>query len=94
MKALVTGGGGFLGGRIAEMLCNRDDEVTVLGRRPYPHLHGKGIATIQADVRDAQAVSDACTGMDVVFHVAAITNLWGRRRPIWRSPFPIRTPGP
>ena len=83
MKALVTGGGGFLGSRIAEMLHERGDVVTVLGRRPYPHLHHKGIATVQADVRDVLALSEACADMDVVFHVAANTKLWGRRRPIW-----------
>ena len=83
MKALVTGGGGFLGGHIVEMLHQRGDEVTALGRRPYPHLAEKAIATIQADLRDAEAVAAACVGMDVVFHVAAVTHLWGRRGPIW-----------
>ncbi len=83
MKALVTGGGGFLGGHIVEMLHRRGDDVTALGRRPYPHLTEKGIATVQADLRDAEAVAAACEGMDVVFHVAAVTHLWGRRGPIW-----------
>lgn len=85
MKALVTGGGGFLGGRIVEMLHQRGDDVTVLGRRPYPHLTEKGVATIQTDLRDAEAVAVACAGMDVVFHVAAVTHLWGRRGPMWAT---------
>lgn len=83
MKALVTGGGGFLGGRIVAMLHARGDEVTALGRRKYPHLTENGIATLQADLRDADAMAEACRGMDVVFHVAAATDLWGKRKPIW-----------
>jgi len=80
MKALVTGGGGFLGTRLARMLCERGEEVTVLGRRRYPHLEGTPIRCLQADIRDRAAVQDACRGMEVVFHAAAIPGIWGRRR--------------
>ncbi len=79
MKALVTGGGGFLGSRITQMLHARDDEVTVLGRHRYPHLEEVGIRTIQADLRDAEAVARACEDMDIVFHAAALTGIWGKR---------------
>ncbi len=84
MNALVTGGGGFLGGRIARTLVERGDAVTVLGRREYPDLQAAGIATIQADVRDAGAVASACRGMDVVFHAAACVGIWGPRRTFWQ----------
>ncbi len=83
MKALVTGGGGFLGGRIVRMLHARGDAVVALGRRDYPHLHEAGIRTIQADVRDLEAVRRACRGMDVVFHAAAIPGIWGKRKTFW-----------
>ncbi|HUU85918.1 MAG TPA: NAD-dependent epimerase/dehydratase family protein, partial [Phycisphaerae bacterium] len=42
-----------------------------------------GIRTIQADLRNATAVRDACRGMEVVFHVGAITGIWGPRRTFW-----------
>ena len=77
MKALVTGGGGFLGSRIVTMLHDRGDEVTALGRSSYPLLDEMGITTIKADVRDAQAMTRACVGMDVVFHTAALAGIWG-----------------
>jgi nucleoside-diphosphate-sugar epimerase len=83
MKALVTGGGGFLGTRIVQMLHARRDEVIALGRGRYPHHEQLGIRTIQADVRDADAVRSACQGMDVVFHVAGLARLWGRRNEFW-----------
>ncbi len=83
MKALVTGGGGFLGSRVAQMLHARGDDVIVLGRRQYPHHDKVGIGTIQADLRDADAVGCACRRMDVVFHVGGVTGIWGRRKTFW-----------
>lgn len=80
MKALVTGGGGFLGSRIAQMLHDRGDEVMVLGRRTYPHIEKHGISCVQADLRDATSVAQACRGMDVIFHAGALAGIWGRRK--------------
>jgi len=80
MKALVTGGGGFLGGRIVRRLRERGDDVVVLGRRRYPHLEALGVPCLRGDVRDPDAVARAARGADVVFHVAALTGVWGRRR--------------
>jgi len=79
VRALVTGGGGFLGSRIVAMLQERGDDVTALGRSEYPHLEALGVRTVRVDVRDAQAVRQACRGMDVVFHAAAIPGIWGPR---------------
>ena len=83
MKALVTGGGGFLGGAVARMLHERGDDVTVFGRRRYRHIEHQGIRTVQGDLRDAQAVRAAIEGMDVVFHAGAVTDLWGHHRTFW-----------
>ncbi|UCE59279.1 MAG: NAD-dependent epimerase/dehydratase family protein [Phycisphaerales bacterium] len=83
MKALVTGGGGFLGTRITQMLHERGDEVVVLGRRVYPHHEKAQLRQIQADLRDADAIRRACQGMDVVFHVGALTGIWGDKRAFW-----------
>jgi len=80
VKALITGGGGFLGSAIAHMLHTRGDEVIVLGRRRYAHHEQAGLATVQADIRDAAAVGRACGGVDVVFHTAALAAIWGPRK--------------
>ncbi len=79
MNALVTGGGGFLGGRIVEMLLARGDDVCVLGRGTYPRLVRAGASSIQADIRDAPAVRRACRNRDIVYHVAGLTGIWGKR---------------
>jgi len=83
MKALVTGGGGFIGGRVARMLRERGDHVSILGRRRYPRQEKEGIKTFQVDLRDAEGVRRACRGMEIVYHVAAIPGIWGRRRDFW-----------
>jgi nucleoside-diphosphate-sugar epimerase len=85
MKALVTGGGGFLGSRIVQMLHARGDEVTALGRGRYPHHERVGINTIQADLLDTEAIHRACEGMDAVFHAGAVPGIWGRRKTYWNT---------
>jgi len=83
MKALVTGGGGFLGTRICQMLRERGEEVVALGRNDYPHLQRQDIPTIRADLRDGDAINQACQGMDVVFHAGAVAGVWGKRETFW-----------
>ena len=78
MKALVTGGGGFLGRYIAEQLLQRGYEVTVLARGQYPGLQGLGMTLLRGDVTCADDVDTAVQGKDVVFHVAAMVGYWGR----------------
>ncbi len=83
MNALVTGGGGFLGSRIVQMLHQHGHRVIALGRRRYPHHEQAGIETLQADLRDAMAIRRACEGMDIVFHAGALPGIWGRRKTFW-----------
>ena len=77
MKALVTGGGGFLGGAIVRQLVARGDLVRSLSRGDYPELRALGVETLRGDVADFEATSRAVQGMDVVFHVAAKAGVWG-----------------
>lgn len=77
MRALVTGGGGFLGLYITEQLAARGDKVRVLCRGQYPRLEELEVETIRGDVRDADTVRRACQGMDAVFHTAAVPGIWG-----------------
>ena len=83
MKALVTGGGGFLGRRIVELLRERGDEVTFLARGSYPEVEETGATGLQVDLRDADALAAAVEGQDVVFHVASKTGFWGKLEDYW-----------
>ncbi len=77
MFALVTGAGGFLGQYIVEQLLARGDRVRALARGTYPELERLGVECVRADLRDARATSDACAGVDVVFHAAGVAGIWG-----------------
>jgi nucleoside-diphosphate-sugar epimerase len=77
MNALVTGGGGFLGGAIVRRLVARGDRVRSLSRGRYPELDALGVEQVQGDVADPGPTEAAITGCDVVFHVAAKAGVWG-----------------
>jgi nucleoside-diphosphate-sugar epimerase len=83
MRALVTGGGGFLGSAIVRILHERGDEVSVLGRGTYPHVAAYIKRAFQADIRLTSAVHRACEEMDLVFHVASLAGIWGKRSDFW-----------
>lgn len=80
MKALVTGGAGFIGSHIAEALLARGDSVRVLdnfstGRRENIQSFADDLEIIEGDIRGASRVGEAVRGMDVVFHSAAFVSV-------------------
>lgn len=77
MRALVTGGGGFLGGAIVRQLIERGDAVRTFARGEYPWLAELGVETVRGDIADRDAVTAAVDGVDIVFHVAAKAGVWG-----------------
>ena len=77
MKALVTGGGGFLGFAIVQRLVARSDHVRSLARGEYPQLKSLGVDTNRGDIADPAAVDAAVAGCDTVFHVAARAGVGG-----------------
>ncbi|MFW5740060.1 MAG: NAD-dependent epimerase/dehydratase family protein [Myxococcota bacterium] len=76
-KTLITGGGGFLGTRLVELLLEQGHEVTVLARNTYPRLERAGAKSVACDLRDADRVRDSINNVDIVFHVAAKAGYWG-----------------
>lgn len=85
MRALVTGGGGFLGGAIVRRLVERGDSVRSLSRGDYPDLRALGVETIRGDVADRDFTFRAVDRVDVVFHVAAKAGIWGPREDFVRA---------
>jgi nucleoside-diphosphate-sugar epimerase len=85
VKALVSGGGGFLGGAIVRKLVERGDSVRSLSRGDYPDLRALGVETLRGDVADHEACQNAMAGVDVVFHVAAKAGIWGPRADFVRA---------
>ncbi len=78
MKALVTGGGGYLGSAIVRALVKRGDEVSCLQRGNYPELDELTVGIHTGDITDPLAVIKASKNCDVIFHVAAKAGVWGK----------------
>jgi nucleoside-diphosphate-sugar epimerase len=85
MKALVTGGGGFLGGAIVRQLIARGDQVRSFSRGDYPELRELGVEVRRGDLADKEAVASAAEGCDVVFHTAAKAGIWGPYQDYYRA---------
>ena len=85
MKALVTGGGGFLGKAIVKLLLARGDEVRSFSRNAYPALAELGVEQHSGEIGDAAAVLRAVEGCDIVFHVAAKAGVWGPYEEFYRA---------
>ena len=76
-SALVTGGGGFIGAHLVRSLVAQGWKVRVLdnltrGSTSRVSDVAGEIEFLSADIRDESAVTDACRGVDVVFHLAAV----------------------
>lgn len=85
MKALVTGGGGFLGGALVRRLVGEGATVRTLQRGVYPELGALGVEQITGDIVDSEIVERAVAGCEVVFHVAAKVEMWGPYEPFYRA---------
>ncbi|MFN2257405.1 MAG: NAD-dependent epimerase/dehydratase family protein [Desulfuromonadaceae bacterium] len=77
MKALVTGGGGFLGQAIVRLLLERDIEVVSISRSFHESLAELGVEQFCIDLADIEANHPAFAGCEWVFHVAAKAGVWG-----------------
>jgi len=77
VRALVTGGAGFIGSAIARALVARGDEVRVFDNL----LTGldtnvpDGVEFVSGDLREAGEIAAACEGIEVVFHEAAFRSV-------------------
>ncbi len=82
MRILLTGGSGFLGGRVAERLRGAGHEVALLARRPA-ELAGGGFEVVAGDMIDAASLAAATRGRDAVVHCAALVKRWVRDRSLF-----------
>ena len=77
---LVTGGAGFIGSSIARALIARGDGVRVVdnfstGKRENLADIADRIELLEGDIRDDKLLSRATSGVEVVFHEAAIASV-------------------
>ena len=82
MKTIVTGGAGFIGSHLTELLLSKGHSVTVLDNfstgRPQnlSHLAGESkLTVVQADIADGRQIESSFEGVDWVFHLAALADI-------------------
>ena len=78
---LVTGGSGYFGTVLAEGALARGDRVRVFDVQPP--ADAPGVEYVQGDVRDRDAVREACDGVDVVLHNVAQVPLAKDKELFW-----------
>jgi len=83
-KVLITGGAGFIGSHLTDRLIAEGFQVTVLdnlhrGRLDniQKHLNKGTLRFLPLDIRYYNGLKQACAGQDVVFHLAAQSNVLG-----------------
>jgi len=76
MKALITGGGGFLGSRLALALRSRDPEASItLLDVAFPPSVAAGFECVTGDLASPAILARALTpGTDAIFHLAAVVS--------------------
>ena len=75
MRALVTGGAGFVGSHLVEKLLDRGDEVVCI-ERPGAHrgwIEGLDIDFHDCGLGETALLGNLVCGADVVYHLAALT---------------------
>ena len=75
-RAFVTGGSGFVGGRLISALRARGIEVAALARSDVSakKVEALGATSVKGDLDDAAALEAGMRGCDIVFHAAAHTD--------------------
>lgn len=80
MRYLVTGGAGFIGSHIVELLLKQPDAEVIVFDNLFVGSRQNlfyGAAFLQNDIRDRSAVHQAMRGIDVVLHNAAFVSIRG-----------------
>jgi UDP-N-acetylglucosamine 4-epimerase len=78
-RVLVTGGAGFIGSNLIEVLLQQDNEVVCLDNFMTGHRKNleafnlnSNFKLIEGDIRDLETCHKACDGIDYVLHQAAV----------------------
>jgi len=81
MKALITGGAGFIGSNLIDRLIHKNDIIAYdnlsSGKKEFisHHLGKKNFRFIKADLLDFKTLKNAMQDIDIVFHFAANSNV-------------------
>jgi nucleoside-diphosphate-sugar epimerase len=83
----VTGGSGFIGGRLIERLCAEGHLVRALARSSAAEesVRARGAEPVPGELADVAAMRAGADGCQLAFHAAATLGDWGRREDFERG---------
>jgi NADH dehydrogenase len=81
MRVAITGGTGFVGRHVIELLLRREHEVRALVREPDRHgwLRDRPVTIVAGDLETPDALHELAEGADVVIHLVGIITEIGRQ---------------
>ena len=77
MNIVVTGAAGFLGGNLVRELLHQGHTVRAVIRKRTSGIDGLPVETVKGDIRDLESLHRAFSGMDAIFHCAAVVSIQG-----------------
>lgn len=72
MRVAVTGGSGFIGSHVVDILIDNGHDVVVIDRLPPQR---EDVEFAHVDILDLHAVVEATWGCGIIFHLAAVSNV-------------------
>jgi nucleoside-diphosphate-sugar epimerase len=86
MKVLVTGGAGFIGSHLVDLLVEKNHDIRILVRKGkvhsaykkdrdpkiLEHVKNLDVEIVHGNLLNTKTLEKACRGIDIVYHLAAI----------------------
>lgn len=76
MRILITGGFGFLGGRIAYFFAEQGHDVTITSRKnQIAPIWCPGVKVVKINWEDKLSLRNICKGIDLIIHAAGMNSI-------------------
>ena len=86
VNILITGGTGFIGIPLVKKLHEKGHKLKLLVRESSdisPFQNFENIEYVYGDVRDINSLNDAVDNIEIIYHLAAYTGIWARKKSIY-----------
>lgn len=88
-KVVVTGGSGFIGSHVVDVLKEAGHEIVVLDYHARPHRND--VAYEDCDLLDFASVLEATKGAEHIFHIAAVSNVnYAHKYPVYTTDLNVK----